>query len=73
LPLGSDVRQKVKKLVAEIEEKKLYKGKGGEIVRNAICHLIHALSLAKLDLEPADLSMFFQTLKENFKHPNIEI
>jgi hypothetical protein len=51
LPVGSEVRQKVKKLVAQIEEKKLYKGKGGEVIRNAICHLIHALCLSRLDLD----------------------
>lgn len=73
LPLGSEIREKVKKLVSQIEEKKLYKGKGGEIIRNAICHLIHALSLSKVDLADAELVVMFQTLKENFKHPNIDI
>lgn len=73
LPVGSEIRTKVKKLVSQIEEKKLYKGKGGEIIRNAICHLIHALCQSKLDLDEADLMVMFQTLKENFKHPNFDI
>ena len=63
----------MKKLVQQIEEKKLYKGKGGEIIRNALCHLIHALCLSRIDLDQSDLTLFFLTLKENFKHPNQDI
>jgi len=70
LPFGSEIRNRIKSLVFLIEEKKLYKGKGGEIMRNGVCHLIHALCQSHLDLEESELKLFFNTLKENFKHPN---
>jgi hypothetical protein len=38
-------------LVEKIEEKKLYRGKGGEIMRAGVCHLIHALSTARMKLD----------------------
>ncbi len=43
LPVGSEILDKVKTLVAKIEEQRLYKGKGGEIMRAGVCHLIHSL------------------------------
>ena len=43
LPEGSEQRNQVTTLVHMIEQQKLYKGKGGEIVRAAVCHLINCL------------------------------
>lgn len=57
----------------QIEEQKLYKGKGGEIIRGAVCHLIHCLCMAGINYTEKELQQIFQTLKENFKHPNQEI
>jgi hypothetical protein len=42
-------------------------------MRNGVCHLIHALCQSHLDLEESELKLFFNTLKENFKHPNQDI
>ena len=67
------MREKVKGLIAEIEKQRLYKGKGGEIMRGGVCHLINSLSQAKLDFSQEQLFQFFDTLKENLKHPNQEI
>ena len=44
LPKDSEIRTKVKTLLAEIEKARLYRGKGGEIMRQGVCHLIHSLS-----------------------------
>ena len=54
----------------EIEQQKIYRGKGGEIMRNGVCHLIHSLSQAKIQFEENELRQFFSTLKDNLKHPN---
>lgn len=48
MPLDSEIFARVKSLVSEIEEQKLYKGKGGEIIRAGVCHLIHSLSQARI-------------------------
>lgn len=73
LPEGSSQLSSIKTLVDEIEKQRLYRGKGGEIMRAGVCHFIHSLSQAQIQLEGADLSQLFQTLKENFRHPNFEI
>ncbi len=55
MPAGSEILATVKSLVSEIEKQRLYKGKGGEIMRAGVCHLIHSLSQAKLDFNAAEL------------------
>lgn len=43
-------------------------------MRGGVCHLIKAMSIAKLQFSnPSDLKYFFDQLVENFKHPNSEI
>lgn len=44
MPVGSDILAQVRTLVSEIERQGLYRGKGGEIMRSGVCHLIHSLS-----------------------------
>lgn len=44
MPEGSEILSRVRTLVTEIEAQKLYRGKGGEIMRSGVCHLIHSLS-----------------------------
>jgi len=42
-------------LVDQIEKKRLYRGKGGDIMRGGVCHLIHALGTARVAFKPEDL------------------
>ena len=42
---------KIRGIIDRIEKEKLYRGKGGEIIRGGVCHLIYALSTAKIDIE----------------------
>jgi hypothetical protein len=50
LPEGDPVSDSVKTLISRIEKERLYKGKGGEIMRAGVCHLIFSISTAKLKL-----------------------
>ena len=70
MPAGSAILARVKSLVSEIESKRLYRGKGGEIMRSGVCHLIHSLSQARMEFGEEELRQFFTTLKENMRHPN---
>ena len=56
-----------------MEAEKLYKGKGGEIMRGGVCHLIYAMSTAKIAIDDNISMMLFKTLVENFKHSTQEI
>ena len=40
----------LKGIIKRIEKERLYKGKGGEIMRQGVCHLIHAMSTARINL-----------------------
>ena len=73
LPEGSEQRNQVTTLVHQIEQQKLYKGKGGEIVRAAVCHLINCLCQAEIKFSEHQMIELFSTLKENLKHPSIYI
>jgi len=69
---GTPIRTSVKEIIRNVDKQRLYRGKGGEIMRGGVCHLIKAMSIAKLTLD-SDLSYLFEQLLENFKHPNSEI
>ena len=73
MPAGSEILDKVKSLVSEIEKQRLYRGKGGEIMRSGVCHLIHSICQARIEFNEAELRQFFDTIKENLRHPNQQI
>jgi hypothetical protein len=73
MPATSDIRTNVKDIINKVEKLKLYRGKGGEIMRVGVCHLIYSMSLAKIAFNENERLVMFKTLQENFKHPNIEI
>lgn len=73
LPEGSEMLTNVITIIQRVEKERLYKGKGGEIMRGGVCHLIHALATSKLKLDDSVLHQLVKTLIENFKHPNPEI
>lgn len=73
VPEGSDLRNNIKSIIDKIDKLRLYRGKGGEIMRAGVCHLIFSLSLAKVPINEKERLYFFKTMLENFKHPNIEI
>ena len=58
-------------IVPTIEAKQLYKGRGGEIIREGICRLIECLALSRNPLQK--LNIFQDIIEVNLKHPNEEI
>ena len=44
----SEIRNSVKGIIEKVDKLRLYRGKGGEIMRGGVCHLIHSMSLAKI-------------------------
>mmetsp|Transcript_13155 Transcript_13155/g.22272 ORF Transcript_13155/g.22272 Transcript_13155/m.22272 type:complete len:278 (+) Transcript_13155:1878-2711(+) len=69
----SKLMDKLIDIIPQIESNKLCKGKGAEIIRIGVCHLIHSMCLAKLPFSEQTLELFFSTLLENLKHPNLLI
>ena len=52
LPDDSENLEKVRTIIQRVEKERLYKGKGGEIMRAGVCHLIHSISTANINLTP---------------------
>lgn len=70
LPLDSDKMDKLRGIIDKIEKERLYKGKGGEIMRGGVCHLIYAFARAKIPISEELNIQYFKTMLDNFKHPN---
>ena len=63
MPEGSDIRNSVKDIISIIDKNRLYRGKGGEIMRGGVCHLIKAMAIAKLQFSnEADRFYLFEQL-----------
>jgi len=65
----------ISEMVQLIEKKRLYRGRGGEIMRAAISRLIETFSLAKIPLTVKQQVRLLDSLDANLKHPkeNIQI
>lgn len=60
-------------MVPAIEKARLYRGKGGEIMRSAVSRLIECTAEVKVRLSPKVQKMLHDSLDENLKHPNGDI
>lgn len=69
----SCVVESITGLVFDIEKKRLYRGRGGEIMRSAVSLLIQRISQAKLQLSVKQQLGLLDILDTNLKHPNENI
>ena len=60
-------------MVPAIDKARLYRGKGGEIMRSAVSRLIECTAEVKVSLSPKVQKTLHDTLDENLKHPNGDI
>ena len=60
-------------LVSEIEKARLYRGRGGEMMRSAVCRLIECIALTRLPLSVKQSVELLDTIDTCLKHPNEEI
>lgn len=54
-------------IVNQIEKRRLFRGKGGEVMRIAVCRFIEGISIAKLPLKADHIKRFTETLDECLK------
>nr|XP_016438894.1 PREDICTED: tubulin-folding cofactor D-like isoform X2 [Nicotiana tabacum] len=71
--LSPDLQDQVAGVVPAIEKARLYCGKGGEVMRSAVSHIIECISLACLQLRDKIKRILLDTLHENLRHPNSQI
>jgi len=60
-------------IVPAIEKARLYRGKGGEIMRSAVSRFISCISIAGISLNQKIKKSLLETLNENWRHPNSQI
>ncbi|KAH6812160.1 ARM repeat superfamily protein [Perilla frutescens var. frutescens] len=68
--LSTDKQRVVAGIVPAIEKARLYRGKGGEIMRSAVSRFIECISIAQISLTEKIKRSLLDTLNENLKHPN---
>ncbi|PIN05322.1 Beta-tubulin folding cofactor D [Handroanthus impetiginosus] len=71
--LSTDKQRVVAGIVPAIEKARLYRGKGGEIMRAAVSRFIECISQAQVSLTEKIKRSLLDTLNENLKHPNSQI
>ncbi|KAL0043717.1 hypothetical protein WJX82_009809 [Trebouxia sp. C0006] len=71
--LDTERQRAVAGVVPAIENARLYRGKGGELMRGAVCRLVECLALAKLPLKPAQHKQLHSSIDENLRHPTASI
>lgn len=71
--IPDNLKLKILNIVDTIEEKRLYRGKGGEHVRMAVCRLIQNYAYARIKIKKKQHRRYMKTLEECIKYPNIQI
>lgn len=70
---SAEILEKLVNIVSEIDRRRLYRGRGGELVRGGVCKLVRSISKAKLPLSVKDQVRFLDTVEANITHPSEEI
>lgn len=71
--LPQNILAQVKLVVPMIEKKRLYRGKGGQIIRIAVCRYLECLSKSKVGLSPSQILTIQETLNECVNHNAPEV
>uniref|UniRef100_J3N3Z0 Uncharacterized protein n=1 Tax=Oryza brachyantha TaxID=4533 RepID=J3N3Z0_ORYBR len=69
----TDMQKALAGIVPAIEKARLYRGKGGEIMRSAVSRFIACISMAGITLNEKTKKSLLETLNENLRHPNAQI
>ncbi|VAH17220.1 unnamed protein product [Triticum turgidum subsp. durum] len=69
----TDMQRGLSGIVPAIEKARLYRGKGGEIMRSAVSRFIACISMAAISLNEKTKRSLVETLNENLRHPNSQI
>ena len=71
--LGPSLLAEAVDVVRRVQEAQLYRGRGGEMMREAVCRLISCIATAGIPLEPPAIAMLQAALDENICYSKLEI
>ncbi len=73
LTLDAAMSARIAAAVPALEKARLYRGKGGEMVRAAAATLVAAVADARLPLPPTQLAALLASADESLRHPSAEV
>jgi len=68
--VSKELNISIAEIIPIIEKKRLYRGRGGELMRAAICRLIECLSMARIPLTVRQYVRLLDSLDACLPHPN---
>lgn len=73
IEIPSKLIEQIENLVPNIEKKRLYRGRGSELIREAVCILIENIALAELKLTVKGSVALVEVINEQIKQPFLNI
>jgi hypothetical protein len=67
--ISPEMKKEVLRMVGDLEEKRLYRGKGGDQLRVVVSRFIFDIALAGLKITKSIHNQFMDTLDENIRNP----
>ena len=67
--IGDKMIQEILGIVDYIEKKRLFRGKGGELMRVGICRLIESIGICNIKLQKNQIFRYFKSLEECIQKP----
>ncbi|TDH67775.1 uncharacterized protein CCR75_006565 [Bremia lactucae] len=65
-----ELQKKVKMLPIEIDKRRLFRGRGGDMIRCALCNVIEVTATSRMNLGFAHIKKYLAILEECFVNPN---
>lgn len=69
IALAPERQHAVADIIDAVDAARLYRGKGGELMRESVCMLIARISKVKMPLQEAHHTKVLETIDDNLKHP----
>ncbi|GMH40040.1 hypothetical protein BSKO_07944 [Bryopsis sp. KO-2023] len=73
ISISEGLQKRVGNIVMDIEKARLYRGKGGEIMRAGVCHIIRAVAESGISDPPRRRARLMESVEANIRHPKEEI
>lgn len=66
--IDGELQKKIKMLPIEVDKRRLFRGRGGEMIRTGVCNVIEVISNSRLSLGFAHVKKYLAMLEECFVH-----
>nr|CCA27261.1 tubulinspecific chaperone D putative [Albugo laibachii Nc14] len=71
--IDGELEKTIKQIVILVEERRLFRDRGGEMIRAALCNLIEAMATAQFNLDFVQMKQYLSILEECITHPSSSV